>query len=353
MIVQLPLDHTANLLRSTAHGSVEVNQAMYHLPNMQTNIPALLHEQHRYYTSELALTHQALSKLYRKLAKIERVLAEREERTLTRKDKKKIQWTRSVTKDTVNKLEAQQMGLREYLRQCNDLIASYEATSSQSVYHLPPTPWTAHLPPSPYAMPYTPYSPIAAHPWSVVPARACFGGDAGQQGPQYWDLSMLRERRQSSPNASSADSGFYEPPMYGHPFGLEGVRDPNHVFAHEMMSPGSTYSDVQATAPQSKRSSLSEKDDVPEMLHSPASPSARLGADITGVNSTGHKRRYSENAIQLIETRLTAPRPQMQRGTSLGPVPHRHSDSENQAVGERHVDDAEVIEAEGQGTLCT
>ncbi|KAK5121401.1 hypothetical protein LTR85_005233 [Meristemomyces frigidus] len=316
---------------------------------MQPNIPALLHEQYRFYTAELGRTHQGLSKLYRKLARIERVLAAREERTLTRKDKKKIQWTRTVTRDTVHKLEAQQAGLHEYLRQCGDLIASYGSTSIASVYHLPPTPWTAHLPPSPYAAPFSPYSPVAANPWTSVPARPCIGGDGVQQGPQYWDLSMLRERRQSSPNASSADSGFYEPAMYAQPFDLEGASDPNHVFAHELMSPGSTYSSHAEASAGSKKSSFSEGDDLPELPNSPVSPSARLGADIAKGTTTGHRRRYSENAIQLIEDRLAAPRPQQQRGTSVGPAPRskRNRDVEDRSFEERHVEEAASVVVHG------
>ncbi|KAK4544928.1 hypothetical protein LTR36_003833 [Oleoguttula mirabilis] len=341
---------------------------------MQPDIPALLHAQHRFYTAELGRTHQALSKLYRKLAKGERQLAEREQRILTRKDYKKIQWTRSVTRETVRKLEVQQAGLHEYLRQCSDLIASYDAATTraqgaqQSAYHVSPmTPWTApHLPPgppSPYAMPFSPYSPVAANPWTAAPARACLGGNvgnSGQQGPQYWDLSMLRERRQSSPNAlSAADSGFHEPAMYGQPFGLlEGASDANHVFAHELMSPGSTYSssggdDASALETRSKKLSLSsEKDDVPELLHSPVSPSAKLGADVApGATSVGrgHKRRYSENAIQLIENRLAAPRTQQQRGTSAGPVcrGNRNGDAEDRMFGERRAEELASIEVEG------
>ncbi|KAK5133690.1 hypothetical protein LTR08_007444 [Meristemomyces frigidus] len=305
---------------------------------MQINMLALLHEQLRFYTTELGRTHQALSKLYRKLAKIERVLAEREERVLSRKDKKKLQWARSMAKSTVEKLEAQQGWLHEYLRQCNNLIASYETSSpvESSVYHLPATPWTAHLPPSPYGHSFSPYSPIASNPWThATPARspACVDGERAQQRPQYWDLSMLRERRQSSPDAASADSGFYEPAMYGQPFhlGHEGFSDPNHVYAHEMMSPGSTYSSATNAAgastlstpvtPATEMSPGSEKaDDVPELLSSPIRPTKLGVAEDTGAGASGHRRRYSENAIQLIENRLATPQShQHKRGTSVGP----------------------------------
>lgn len=301
----------------------------------------ILQTQHRYYTAELARTHQALSKLYRKLAKIEKALAEREERELTRKEKKKLQWAKSVTRSTAHKMEWQQASLQEYLRQCNNLMQSYQA----SLYHLPQTPWTAHLPPSPYPL-FSPYSPIAPNPWS---AAGPVGASVNQQRPQYWDLSMLRERRQSSPNASSADSGFYEPAMYGHPFPLveEGASfDAEHVLAHEIMS-ASIYSPIVQDSPtpgnRSKKSSLSEKDELPELLSSPLMSPAKAGAVESSPKAAvpSHKRRYSENAIQLIESRLSVPWPQ-QRGTSVGPVTaeRRKVELHVQMSGKREAEDA-------------
>jgi len=311
---------------------------MYRLPNMQTHMLALLQERHRFYTSELGQTHQSLSKLYRKLGKIERVLSEREQRELNRKVKKRLQWAKSVTKSTVENLELQQASLHELLRQCNDLISSYEPPSSavSSFYHLPQTPWTAHLPPSPFGT-FSPYSPVASNPWTARPTA----GEQGTQGPQYWDLSMLRERRGSSPHGSSADSGFYEPAVtLGIGLGLEAHNDPNHVYAHEIMS-ASTYSSAEPSTPN--KSTLSEKDDVPELPISPLSPTSptKVGAEGT-TTELGHKRRYSENAIQLIESRLAVPyRPQLLKGTSVGPVPgHKRKVSDNPDGGERHVEGA-------------
>ncbi|KAK5107593.1 hypothetical protein LTR62_000987 [Meristemomyces frigidus] len=267
--------------------------------------PPLLHTQHYYYTSELAKTHQTLSKRYKKLGRVEKALSERDERGLNRKEKKKLQWAKSVTKSTIQKLEEQRAYLQVYLRQCNDLIAAYEP----SIYHLPTTPWTAHLPQSP-CMPFTPYSAVGRNPWHTA---------AASRELQYWDLSMLRERRRSSPNDSSADSGFYEPALRN--LGAEA----EHVFAHEIMS-GSIYSPAEGamfmSGIRSKKSSMSseKKDDVPKLMKSPPVAIMKAGAMDSAGEAMGHRRRYSENAIQLIERRLATPSGH-QRGPSVGPVP--------------------------------
>lgn len=311
---------------------------MHHLPKVQTDLLSLLHSQHHSYTTELGSTHRALSKLYKKLARVERALVERQERGLNRQDKKKLYWTRSVAKSTVEILELQQASLQEYLRQCNDLIASYE---QQSTYHLPATPWTAHLPSSPYAAafsphePFSPYSPIASNPWTAeLPSRPC-REDQSVQRPQYWDLSMLRERRQSSPNASSAaDSGFCEPVMYAQPFGFEGFSDPDHVYAHELMSV-STYSsgsEAPTLSERSKKSSLSEGDRVSELFASSLSFAAKAGAKMAARPGT-HRRRYSENAVQLTASRPAVQDKSWQRGMSVGLV---------SGVSRQRIEDLEV-----------
>ncbi|TKA33605.1 hypothetical protein B0A50_00441 [Salinomyces thailandicus] len=307
---------------------------------MQTDMLALLHHQHQYYTSELGRTHQALSKLFRKLARVERILAEREQRQLSRKDKKKFQWARSIARATVGKLERQQHDLQEYLRQCNELIASYgqppmSAVTTDGGWHLPQTPWTAHLPPSPWTAPmaspvhpFTPYSPVAANPW-MAPAPTMMSSFNANEAvvrqrprPQYWDLSMLRERR-PSPDGSSADSGFHEPAIVGGQLSsvaAEEPSDPDHVYAHELMSTATQPSGSAANLPtpgtERRASGSSERiDNLPDLPSSPTSPT-KMGAEAT---VSGHTRRYSENAIQIIESRLAVPKSQ-QRGASVGPV---------------------------------
>ncbi|KAK3678021.1 hypothetical protein LTR78_002116 [Recurvomyces mirabilis] len=272
-----------------------------------------LHTQHNYYNSELADVHKTLGKQYKKLARAERALDQREEKGLSRKEKKKLQWARSVTRNIVQKLEWQRRIVEDDLRRCNNLIAWHEP----SVYHLPTKPWTAHLPQSPFT-PFSPYSPAGPSPWHApaMPPR-----------PQYWDLSVIRERRRSSPNVSSTDSGFYEPAMYGRPvFGdhADIAIDTNHIFAHEIMS-ASVYSPVEGAAftpdSRSKKSSLSsEKDDVPELVKSPPISYARAGAACDVDELRGHRRRFSENAIQFIESRMATAKDH-HRGASVGPVP--------------------------------
>ncbi|KAI7107378.1 hypothetical protein KC340_g7268 [Hortaea werneckii] len=320
---------------------------MYAVP-MQVDILALLHHQQRLYNHELGRTHQVLSKLYSRLAQAEQILSEREQRALTRKDKKKQQWTKSVARVAVRKWERQQAELHEYLRQCNELINSYgqvaqppmSAMTMDGGWHLPQTPWTAHLPSSPWSdafgyplSPNTMYSPVAANPWnySAQPTGMGLnpndGGGTQRPGPQYWDLSMLRERGQPSPEESLADSGFHEPAVRNGEQPLSVVsavdNDPNHVYVHELLSASTNGGDraVPAIGPsagvQRSNSGSSEKDELPCLLSSPTSP-AKIGAEAAG---GWHKRRYSENAIQLIESRLSRSR-HSQRGKSVDLVPH-------------------------------
>lgn len=148
---------------------------------------------------------------------------------------------------------------------------------------------------------------------------------------------MLRERRQSSPYAGSADSDFNEPAMYGHPFDFEpeGSSDPDHVYAHELMSPGSAYSSATtavgalstpsgpATLSTNGSRSSSESrnaDDVPEL------PSLQLRllnldpARDVGTGGFRHKRRHSENAVHFSQySHATHKTHQHKRGASMGP----------------------------------
>lgn len=271
------------------------------MERQQPDFLTLLYEQHRFYTGELGRTHHGLGKLYKKLTRFEHALAEHRDgqNHLSNKDKKKVQWSCSVPKVTISKLEMQRATQHEYLMQCNELIASYE---SQNVYPLPAAPWPVRAPSSPALFTYATARP------QPRPHR-----------PQYCHLSMLSERRQSSPYAPSADSGFHEPPIYGQPFVVDSGRyfDPDHIFAHEMMSPPIVYGRVEASASQS--SSISERDDLPELFGSLMSPATKLGANGP---SSPHKRRYSEFSIRVLTTPET-----VQRGSSVGPATSRGSSS--------------------------
>lgn len=285
------------------------------LSPIQPNMLTALYSQHISYSSELAQTHQALSKLYKKLAKVERVLAERQERQLSRADKKKWQYTRALSKRAVGNLESQQAGLHDKLQQCNSLIASFE----QGAYNSPMTPWTAAMPPSPFL--FTPFSPVAYSPWSAVSHRPSVSGQSSETQPQYWDLSMLRERRQSSPYGSSADSGYHEPLIHGLWPRDEPIHDVNHVYAHEIMSPLAAVfrpqiAESSGAEEQSEVSTAAEaKDEVPAIKTPvPASP-ARVGAESTNT----HKRCYSvDAAAPLIQSHLAAPS-STKRANSVGP----------------------------------
>ncbi|KAI6843672.1 hypothetical protein KC340_g1112 [Hortaea werneckii] len=344
---------------------------MYAVP-MQVDILALLHHQQRFYNHELGRTHQVLSKLYSRLAQAEQILSEREQRALTRKDKKKQQWTKSVARVAVRKWERQQAELHEYLRQCNELIISYgqatqppmSATTMDGGWHLPQTPWTAHLPSSPWSdafgYPLSPngmYSPVAANPWNYPAQPTGMGFDpndgVGMQGsgPQYWDLSMLREREQPSPHESLADSGFHEPAAINGEQSLGVVsavdNDPNHVYVHERLSASTNDRAVPARRRSARversDSRSSEKDELPCLLSSPASPT-KMGAEAAG---GWHQRRYSENAIQLIESRLSRSR-HSQRGKSVDLVP-RSSTQTIQLAPDVPTEDPETVVDENFG----
>lgn len=279
----------------------------------QPSMLPLLYEQHNNYTVELGRTHQALSKLYKKLAKVERTLAEREERELSRSDKKKRQYTRALSKRAVANLESKQATLHDALRQCNDLIASFE---QGACYNFPMIPWTSQLPPSPFLL--APFSPVSTSPWTGSLHSSSYAGRESETQPQYWDLSMLRERRQSSPY-SSADSGFYALPVHGIDMN-ETFDNTNHVYTHEFMSPmfhGIPADSSVMAARRSERSMSSSEHDTLADLRSPLSP-AKVGAE---KSPTQHKRCYSANAIQLIGSHPAAP--SEKRRTSVGPAPER------------------------------
>jgi hypothetical protein len=231
---------------------------------------SLLHYQHRLYTSELASSHRTLSELYKKLERTERGLSDWKDRGLQRKDKKKLEWARATTKTAVRDAEAHQALLHDYLRQCSDLIASYSPQFFQGAQ----VPWSAS-PLSPTADTFAPGGEVPPTPWTAGPFEERTAWSIEES--QYWDLSMLRERQ--PPSTGTPDSGFHES-------------------ANEMTASVNETGSSRITAP-SNRSSVSDKDEVPELA--PSSP-AKLGAEVP---LSPHRRRYSENAIATIESRLT------------------------------------------------
>lgn len=233
----------------------------------------LLCEQHRYHTNVLSSSHRALGNQYRRLAELELAIAKRHETHMTRKEKKHLQWARWITKKAIQDLERQQVWLREHLRQCEALINSCAHTTDKAATGW----WTGNSPPVPYPM-----SPLS--PMPIVP-RTFESEDVGQQ-PKYCDLSMLRESRGSCASIPSADSGFHEPPAFAQP--------PQCTLDNT----GSRGFDSSLISQPRQNSFQSKKDSVAE-LGMPTSVGAELRRP---------RRRYSENAIQIIESRLATPK---------------------------------------------
>jgi len=250
----------------------------------------LLQTQHRSYTAELSTTHQSLSKLYKKLARTEQALVERDEKQLSRKQKKQLQWSKSTMRSAVEKLEWQQGYLHQSLAQCESLLGSYCAPS-----HWAQPQWMPRMPPTSFDLSLR------------FPGTAMsFVTSAHQPPPQYWDLSMLQERRQSGPYARSADSGFHEPAAHVHALALsqEAVDDPDHVFAHELMFPSTTR--VPEKVQRETGSLLSaEKDDAYKLPKSPMPRTKQI--------MLAHRRRHSENPARLTEGAFV----ERQRATSV------------------------------------
>ncbi|KAF2217002.1 hypothetical protein CERZMDRAFT_80989 [Cercospora zeae-maydis SCOH1-5] len=278
----------------------------------------LLYNQHRNYTAELGRTHQALSKLYKKIAKTERVLAERErkERHLTRDERKKWQYSRCLAKRNIADLESQQVNLHDAIRQCNDLIASLDYGFYGA---LVVTPWTGHfIPPSPYM--FSPFSPVF-----TPGAPPMHNEPIGPVQTQYWDLSSLPER-QVSPSPCSADSGFHEPQIVTDGAGLNNER---HVYAHEMMSTF-TFDPHGISAARLRKNENADQDVLPEMQDL-VSPMTRLGALEKSSTARSHKRCVSASVAQPNLGDLAAPWPK--RGTSVGPVPDRKKNRPDDGLG--------------------
>ncbi|GAB7335658.1 hypothetical protein MBLNU13_g07973t1 [Cladosporium sp. NU13] len=246
---------------------------------------SLLHYQHRLYTSKLAASHRTLSKLYKKLERTERGLSDWKDRGLKRKDKKKLEWSRAMTKTAVRDAEKHQALLHDYLRQCSDLIASYSPQFFQSAQ----MPWVVSSL-SPTADAFAPGGEVHT-PWTAGPFEERTAWSLEE--PQYWDLSMLRERQ--PPSTGTPDPGYHESANEM----TAGVINTSRFIIETCSS--------RITAP-SNRSSISDKDELPELA--PSSP-AKLGAEAP---ESPHRRRYSENAIATIDSRLT-------KASRIEPVP--------------------------------
>lgn len=255
-----------------------------------------LNQQHGYHLSELARAHRTLSKEYWKLARIESDLAEPYRTRLTRKDKKKLQWSRAITKKAVCDLESLLLWLHQYLRQRNNQIASLGRTT----YSMPFTPWPARMP---LLYPLTPRSDVDMVTSWPVNASTRQSPVIGQhfQEPQYWNLSMLPER------CEPEGSGFHELPVDAQHFVLDNFGGPNPVYAYELI-PHPSNEIPAVIARYSYREGNNEAPELETPAGTGAEPASR------------HRRRYFENAIQLMESRLPA-HPSSHSGANASGIP--------------------------------
>jgi hypothetical protein len=287
---------------------------------MRPDILGLLYSQHRNHNDQLALTFQALGKLYNKLAKAERVLAERKEQQMIRTNKKKWQYTRALTKKNIERLDFRSRELQDHIGQCNNLIAwveqqgSYRGSGS--------APWSSFQQMSP--LPYSPFTPGADSHWPSMSQGST--APETESRPQYWDLSMLPERRSYSPQSSLTDSGYCEPPAVA-----LGVEEPrihasDHVFAHELMSPlFAPFNGGFSTTTTPAVASPSARDRVPE-LRVPTSP--------TTVGASQHKRCFSAGNPTSFMVENLSISSSKRRGASVGPAAKYEAHGEKMLASE-------------------
>ncbi|SMR61581.1 unnamed protein product [Zymoseptoria tritici ST99CH_3D1] len=250
------------------------------------------------------ITHagpSSLGKLYSKLAKAEKVLAGQKDPPMNRVNRKKWQYTKALTKKNIENLDFRSTMLQDNIRQCNDLIASEEHQGSCRTAESES--WSTHYPSTPY--PFSPFTPGAYSHWPSISQ----GSSSTEQEcqPQYWDLSMIPERRPLSPHSSLNDSGYYEPQPPA--VALRVDEDPSggstHVYAHELMSPMFASTRSIAAAVEPERNKVSE-------VRAPTSP--------TKSGASQHKRCFSADNPTSFTAESHASTPSKKRGVSVGPA---------------------------------
>lgn len=251
----------------------------------------LAQQQGHCYTHELWITHETISRYHRQLFEIETKLAQRVEYGFTRKDKKFLQWTRAQIKTIINGLEGRRRWLLECVQQCHVLEKWYSQYASDAAVQQPVvhSPLTAHG-----TFGFTTTPAIGTQEWLIS------NPEHVTQAPCWdsWNAVETLERRMSSPFTSSADSGYGSSVSGGYntfrqPRCLETIDD-NVPWHNGDVIEAQTYT----ATPESRHhqdACLSEQTKAPAASKSP---------------------RYAENAIQLIESRLTSAK-RHRRGFSL------------------------------------
>ena len=247
---------------------------MFHLhPYFYLN---LLYDRHRYFTDLVNDSRRTLERQYERLAKIETAIVQRYESQMPRKQKKQLQWSRAKTKRSIQDIERQQFYLRGWIRHYEEIMGACAYAGSMSG-------WNNPAPQLPY--PVTPFSAISTVQLTIMI------GDC-EEPTKYWDLSILRERGGSAASVPSADSGFYEPSAY------------SRTVQHDLGSVSPFAAAISPSVHPRQDSFHSENGTIGELCMMP-SPT-KVGAEVHG--SRHNQRRYSENAMQLIESRIASPK---------------------------------------------
>jgi hypothetical protein len=277
------------------------------------DVLALLHEQQRNYNAQLGESHEGLSKLYKKLAKVECVLAEQQVRGTKRSDSRKWKYTQILTKKSIATLQARQDTLHQHLAQCISLIGSY----SEQTLISPASPWMT-LPPSPFML-----TPSTAFPFSPWAANFSGGSSSEESETTFWDLSRLRE---PSPFSSMADSGYHEPGPMDNANEGPSFSELDQIFSHATLLSSEDNARPVHYVPSPKSSDVStasEKDEVPEIQFS-SSP--------TKSGAQKHRRCVSADNPQLVDGGLDVPSSSSKRGTSVGPIAGQSRNGDNGLV---------------------
>ncbi|KAF2240099.1 hypothetical protein EV356DRAFT_495974, partial [Viridothelium virens] len=299
----------------------------------------VLHQQHTYLSSELVRVNHVLGSLASKKTRLDRLLNEADT-SLVRTKKRKMKQARFLTNKSFEKAQREQAVLRENLNATETEIRAWqEAETSRFVaqyqYNMP------------WVVPQTQYFPESAHNFSgtstaAIGAAQCYeprwfrdwntASLELEQATTSQDFTYPQEIAQSTHDStdsisSKADSGFEEPPMYMMPFDLPINYDASqHIYAHEIfyqpptqvqaptvpppgtVVPNQIFGPPVSALPSTQEDTVSPRTNAhlqSAPVHFPSHVLDTAPQSLQEEAESHHRRRYSENAVQIIEHRLS------------------------------------------------